>query len=101
MNGDFTEGLEVPFGSPSPHYAADQMENWIPSKFIPERIFEGVHCHGPGKQDAFSFDYCFERENLKACSRCKVAVYCSAECQRKHWPTHKVACAKLAAERKD
>mmetsp|Transcript_14653 Transcript_14653/g.35339 ORF Transcript_14653/g.35339 Transcript_14653/m.35339 type:complete len:471 (+) Transcript_14653:87-1499(+) len=99
-DGDFTEGLEVPFGSFSPHQAANQMENWIPSKFTPEWKFEGVHCHGPGT-GKYALNYCFEMDNLKACSRCKVAVYCSEECQRKHWKTHKAACAKLAADRKD
>jgi hypothetical protein len=26
------------------------------------------------------------------CSRCKVALYCSTACQRKHWPLHKQEC---------
>lgn len=32
-------------------------------------------------------------ERFKACSNCKIAVYCSKECQQKHWPTHKTQCA--------
>lgn len=31
------------------------------------------------------------------CSRCKVVHYCSEACQRKGWPTHKIACTPSAA----
>lgn len=30
----------------------------------------------------------------KICSRCKVQRYCSADCQKKHWGTHKLSCKK-------
>jgi hypothetical protein len=26
------------------------------------------------------------------CGRCQKALYCSAECQKKHWPVHKAQC---------
>ncbi|CAI5485737.1 unnamed protein product [Closterium sp. Naga37s-1] len=29
---------------------------------------------------------------LKLCSRCGKAAYCSRECQKAHWPTHKLTC---------
>ncbi|CAN0149617.1 unnamed protein product [Ectocarpus fasciculatus] len=29
---------------------------------------------------------------FKVCSRCQVAMYCSGECQKAHWPTHKMEC---------
>lgn len=35
-----------------------------------------------------------ESEEMKTCSRCKLARYCSQECQREHWAAHKVVCQK-------
>ena len=36
--------------------------------------------------------------NLKTCTACKMVKYCSRDCQRSHWPKHKKACKKRAAE---
>jgi len=32
----------------------------------------------------------------KTCSRCKLAYYCSSECQTKQWKIHKAACKKVS-----
>ncbi|KDQ50760.1 hypothetical protein JAAARDRAFT_81798 [Jaapia argillacea MUCL 33604] len=32
------------------------------------------------------------RADLKVCSRCKTARYCTTECQKRDWPKHKEAC---------
>ena len=39
--------------------------------------------------------------SLKACKSCMQAKYCNAECQKKHWATHKTACKLRAAELRD
>lgn len=37
----------------------------------------------------------------KKCSRCGAAAYCSAECQRKAWPEHKVSCQRVDSVEND
>ncbi|KAJ7176148.1 hypothetical protein C8R43DRAFT_554897 [Mycena crocata] len=39
-----------------------------------------------------SMTQCFNFTNLKECSRCRCACYCSVECQRANWKHHKPAC---------
>lgn len=42
-----------------------------------------------------------ERKKLLVCTRCRIAQYCSTDCQRLHWPSHKDFCNQTrAAERK-
>jgi hypothetical protein len=33
-----------------------------------------------------------EVEGSSRCSQCRTALYCSRECQLKHWPVHKNIC---------
>ena len=39
--------------------------------------------------------------NLKKCSTCFLASYCSRECQRKDWSQHKMICKKPVATQRD
>ncbi|KAL1849030.1 hypothetical protein Plec18170_007689 [Paecilomyces lecythidis] len=34
-----------------------------------------------------------EQQTLKRCARCQTTLYCSRECQKAHWKTHKISCA--------
>ena len=46
-------------------------------------------------------DYCDAKQKgatkLKKCAKCRVAQYCSKECQTKHWKLHKKHCQTLTA----
>lgn len=44
-------------------------------------------CASCGKADA----------DLKRCAKCQTERYCSRDCQKAHWKTHKKVCASLAA----
>ncbi|EIM86411.1 uncharacterized protein STEHIDRAFT_121370 [Stereum hirsutum FP-91666 SS1] len=35
-----------------------------------------------------------KEKDLATCSRCKLVYYCSKECQKEHWPRHKIWCKK-------
>jgi hypothetical protein len=39
-----------------------------------------------------------EGQELRVCSGCRAACYCSAACQKSHWAKHKVRCKKLTAD---
>ena len=39
--------------------------------------------------------------SLKMCKACMLIKYCSASCQKNHWPTHKKVCKRRAAELHD
>ena len=36
--------------------------------------------------------FCYKMPKTFRCGRCKAVYYCDGECQRKHWPTHKLTC---------
>jgi len=37
---------------------------------------------------------CLKADNVRRCSRCQAAFYCSPECQRTDWPAHRLNCVK-------
>eukprot|EP00521_Asterionellopsis_glacialis_P009561 CAMPEP_0195289700 /NCGR_PEP_ID=MMETSP0707-20130614/5868_1 /TAXON_ID=33640 /ORGANISM="Asterionellopsis glacialis, Strain CCMP134" /LENGTH=379 /DNA_ID=CAMNT_0040349731 /DNA_START=245 /DNA_END=1384 /DNA_ORIENTATION=- len=98
MKDEYLEGLDKPF-SDLCYYPESALRN--PSKYKAEiNINLTPHCFGPGN-GKYGLPMCLNSKNLKACGRCKVATYCSAECQRKDWKNHKKICSTLAAERKN
>ena len=49
------------------------------------------------KRSTFCYNECDKKDvdNLKICSRCKIATYCCNECQQSHWMKHKKVCIKI------
>ena len=48
--------------------------------------------------------YCMAHEGnlkLRKCAQCRAVVYCSAECQKKHWKVHKQQCKRLGGGGED
>ena len=47
---------------------------------------------GSREMAAASCSGCGTQANLKTCSKCRVARFCSAECIARAWPAHKPNC---------
>lgn len=52
----------------------------------------------PAQGQVLGCHYCFVTPATKVCSACKLVRYCSQDCQRSAWKSHKVACGKLNAQ---
>ncbi|CBJ31961.1 MYND finger protein, putative [Ectocarpus siliculosus] len=50
-----------------------------------ERVQQGLPADPP-------CPVCQKPNAQKRCTRCKIVRYCSRECQKQHWPTHKLEC---------
>lgn len=51
------------------------------------KLWIPMRCEAPG---------CTNQAHLSKCKQCTTVMYCSRECQKRHWPEHKVECAHLA-----
>lgn len=64
---------------------------------------EARHRHGsavPGAPPPLSCDLCKKAiASIKRCGKCRVAAYCSRDCQVKHWKVHKRDCGRLGGLR--
>ena len=44
--------------------------------------------------------YCYGRSKqgpkMKLCARCRSSPYCNSDCQKRHWPKHKIVCVDVA-----
>ncbi|KAL6716857.1 hypothetical protein ACLMJK_004769 [Lecanora helva] len=58
------------------------------AKVLAETTSPSVH------RSCFACGRIEQSEALQTCARCLTARYCSRECQRKHWKTHKKTCHK-------
>lgn len=93
----FPDGLKVTY-----HNYNNLHLRWNPRDYVPDKYdTKPRYCSGPPPGIKKFEMSCMSTENLQACSRCKVVLYCSRECQKRHWKEHKLVCAKLAGARKD
>jgi len=77
---DFPRGVNITIAIPH----ACPGEDGFPSA-VPKEVRPCCHlCHGCGRFVCF--------HNLRACTGCKGALYCSKGCQKKAWPMHKPTC---------
>lgn len=68
----------VPFSPGDTLFALDSQASTLSTRQVRER------CH-----------FCFSQGKLQRCSACRFARYCTAECQRAAWRTHRDECAAL------
>lgn len=63
------------------------------TKFAGDSTVNFVHvCNTCGREEG-------NGPALLRCTRCKVALYCSVSCQKKHWKEHKKYCGKVKYEK--
>jgi len=86
--------------SNSNHDSRDLYDNNLKNVHPKEWTDGGMFSCTIGRFDGVSCYACYGSGNLKSCTRCQVAVYCSKECQRNNWPLHKKQCVNLAEDRK-
>lgn len=94
IRSSYPEGLDMRMGAHSPINARfDACET--PSDYAPfaDDVNGMQLCAGPCNKSP--------EEEMKLCSKCRVVVYCSRECQVAHWPNHKVVCNEMTKLRKD
>lgn len=65
---------------------------------LTERTFI-VECESPACSKVTAYQPGGGRMPYKRCAQCKIANYCSRECQVAHWPQHRASCEKYGADR--
>ncbi|KAF7290580.1 hypothetical protein MIND_01298100 [Mycena indigotica] len=78
------------FGSCGPQITAT-ITKWIRKRSGEEAPREVKGCDYCGKPWS-------EESPLKNCGRCRIARYCSPQCQKNSWPKHKKTCAPFSSE---
>jgi hypothetical protein len=65
----------------------------------PTQQHDDVHPGAPAAESVKACQFCAKSQahvasRLKLCNRCRSVRYCSVECQRSDWSTHKIQCSK-------
>ena len=93
------DGLVLEFEAP-PDFDDDGEAPPPPAMKLPRELWTLVLAQVPF--DAFEEEVvgvpcaaCASPRALQRCGACKLVVYCSRECQAKHWKSHREACAQF------
>jgi hypothetical protein len=89
----YTEGLKHPFHAYSEKATSFQKCD-TPREYVAEDDEIHVRCAKDGC-------YSYTPEKLRQCSKCKVVLYCSRDCQVSDWPNHRKFCKQMAKLRSD
>ncbi len=87
---DVMKGLSSAFAAAQGQASQDPLRAQFASKIASSLENLGRICEACSKMD----DPDPNGFKNKTCSRCKLAFYCSPECQTKHWKVHKKGCKK-------
>eukprot|EP01099_Mayorella_cantabrigiensis_P009023 TRINITY_DN962_c0_g1_i1.p1 TRINITY_DN962_c0_g1~~TRINITY_DN962_c0_g1_i1.p1 ORF type:complete len:516 (-),score=120.40 TRINITY_DN962_c0_g1_i1:218-1765(-) len=88
--------MEVDQQQPAPAEQSNaQSENTQTPTAQPESVATPQQTPAPTPASENTCDQCNKHfEKLLRCGKCKVVRYCSADCQKKAWPQHKLVCGK-------
>lgn len=69
-----------------------QFDRMIVNHFFYDGYWHVLHNPIPFEDKCCS--WCFSKEAIDKCGRCLAVRYCSKDCQKIHWPEHKLTCGK-------
>ena len=72
-------------------------DNFLKAKLAGNELRDNIEdgCDPPSQEVHNICFFCRKRGNIRKCTKCFTAGYCSPECQKRHWKKHKKICSQL------